>query len=75
MSNATSRAETFVEKKVTYHVEVADTLIVVQNVPARVNIETGEKQFSPETVERLQKLVRSQRQPVHTIETRVYEYA
>lgn len=67
--------ETFIEKKVTYHVEIDGAVILIQNVPARVNIETGEKMFSPDTVERLHRLVRSRRRPVHTVETPVYEYA
>jgi len=67
--------ETFIYKKVTYYIEVDGVLIIVQNVPARVNVETGEKMFSPDTVERLHELVRSQSQPTHTIETPVYEYA
>jgi len=29
-------------------------LVVIENVPARVNVETGEQLFSPDTVERLQ---------------------
>ena len=75
MSNEAPWDETFIKQKVTYHVDVEGTLILVQNVPARVNVETGEKMFSPKTVERLHKLVRSRRQPVHTIKTPVYEYA
>jgi len=41
-------------------------------MPARVNIETGAKMFSPDTVERLHKLVQNQSQPAHTIETPEY---
>ena len=75
MSNQTPWDETFIEKKVTYPIEVEGTLILVQNVPARVNVETGERMFSPEIVERLHELVRRRRQPARTIETPVYEYA
>ena len=49
--------EPLVERTVTYHIEVAGRLILVENVPARVNIETGETYYSPETVERLQRVV------------------
>ena len=45
------------ERKITYTLEVNGQLIVVENVPARVNVETGEQLFSPETVERLQQMV------------------
>ena len=67
--------KTFVEKKFTWHIEIERTLILVQNVPARVNVETGKRIFSPEPVERLQELVPSRRRPARTIETPVYEYA
>ena len=38
-------------------IELDGRLLLVENVPARVNVETGEKHFSPETVERLQQAV------------------
>lgn len=49
--------ETVVERKVTYTVEVDGTFVVIENVPARVCLETGEQFFSPETVERLQHMI------------------
>ena len=67
--------ETMVERRVTYTVEVNGKLIVVENVPATVCLETGEQLFSPETVERLQQMVREQRKPSRVIEVPVYEFA
>ena len=67
--------ETLVEKRVTYSIEIDGQFVIIEHVPARVNIETGEKYFSPETVERLQQAVWEQYRPVRTIETPVYEYA
>ena len=67
--------ETFADRKVTYHLEIDGTFILVRNVPARVNVETGEELFAPETVEHLLALVKSARQPDCTVETPVYEYA
>ena len=67
--------ETLIEKNVTYSIEVNGQFFLIENVPARVNVETGEKYFSPETVERLQLAVWEQCQPVRIIETPVYEYA
>ena len=67
--------ETLIEKNVTYPIEFDGRLFLIENVPARVNAETGERHFSPETVERLQQTVWDQCQPVRTIETPVYEYA
>ena len=75
MAENTGRDETLVDKWVTYHIEVNRRLFVIENVPARVNVETGEKHFSPETVERLQKIVCERRNPVRTIQTPVYEFA
>ena len=67
--------ETMVERKVSYTVEVEGKLIVVENVPARVCLETGEQFFAPETVERLQKMIREQRKPTRVIEVPVFEFA
>ena len=64
-----------IEKTVTYHIEIGERLVIVENVPARVNVETGEKYFAPETVERLQQAVWEKCRPVRTIETPVFEYA
>jgi hypothetical protein len=46
--------EKLVERKVTYMLDRNIQLVVIENVPARVNVETGEQLFSPDTVERLQ---------------------
>ncbi len=64
----------FVDTKVIYHIEVAGSLIVVENVPARVDVETGEKLFSPRTVERLQEMIREPSRAARFIQTPVYTY-
>ena len=64
-----------VERKVTYTVEVEGKLIVVENVPARVCLETGEQFFAPETVDRLQKMIRERRKPSRVIEVPVLDFA
>ena len=66
--------ETFVEQKVTYTLEVEGRFIIIEHVPARVSLRTGERFFSPETVECLQKIVWEQRPPSRVIETPVFEY-
>jgi len=63
------------ERKVTYTLEVNGKLVVIENVPARVNLETGEQLFAPETLERLQKLVWEQKKPKRMLQVPVYEYA
>lgn len=64
-----------VERRVTYTLEMDGKLFVVENVPARVNPETGEQFFSPETVERLHEIIRGQEKPVRIVETPVFDYA
>jgi len=67
--------ETLVERKVTYTLEVNGQLIVIENVPARVNLETDEQLFSPDTVEHLQQMIWEQRKPKRVIQVPVYEFA
>ena len=74
MSDNTVWNETLIEKHVTYTIEINGRFVLIENVPARVNVDTGEKYFSPETVERLHQVVWGQCHPVRTITTPVYEY-
>lgn len=67
--------EPLVEQKVTYTLQKNGQLIVVENVPARVNLETGEQLFAPETVERLQRMIWEQKEPTRIIQVPVYEFA
>ena len=67
--------ETLVEKQVTYTLQLNGQLFVIENVPARVNEETGEQFFSPSTVERLQQLILTKQEPDHFAEVPVYNYA
>ena len=70
-----SNQEQLVERLVTYSVEVDGQLIVVENVPARVDEETGERFFSPETADRLQRIVWERRTPDRVIQTPVFDFA
>ena len=74
MATSHSR-EIFTHSKVKYTLEVDGKLIVVENVPARVCVETGEQLFAPETVERLQKLVAGKTKPKRVMEVPVFEFA
>ncbi len=67
--------ENLIDQKVTYTLEMDGKLFIIENVPARVNVETGEQFFSPKTVDRLQQIVWNQQQPVQTVTLPVYEYA
>lgn len=76
MSNdAPQHRERLVERRVTYTLEMDGKLFVVENVPARVNPETGEQLFAPETVERLHEIICGQEKPVRVVETPVFDYA
>lgn len=67
--------ERLVEKRVSYTLEMGGKLYVVENVPARVDRETGEQFFSPKTVERLQETILGSQEPSRVVETPVYEYS
>ena len=67
--------EKLVERLVTYTLLKDDQLLVIENVPARVDVETGEQYFSPQTLEHLQLILREKRQPDRFIQTPVYEFA
>ena len=75
MATSADWSETLVDRKVTYHVEFQGRLFVIENVPARVNVDTGENHFSPDTVERLHEIIREQHRPVRMIEAPVYKFA
>lgn len=70
-----SSAERFREERVTYTLQVGDRFFVIENVPARVSELTGERFFSPETVERVQAIVWGQGTPVRVLETPVFQFA
>jgi hypothetical protein len=70
-----AKTERLVEQKVTYTLFKDGKFYIVENVPARVNPETGEQFFSPQTVERLQQIITGERQPRRVIQTPVFEFA
>lgn len=74
-SETFKKKEILLEKKVTYTLEMDGRVFVVENVPARVDLQTGEQFFSPSTVERLQEIIRGEGRPVRVIETPVFDYA
>lgn len=66
--------ETLVDKQVTYALNLNGKIVLIENVPARVNEETGEQFFSPSTVERLQQTILDRNEPDHFIHVPVYNY-
>jgi len=55
--------EKLIERRVNYTLEYGGKFFIVENVPARVNEETGEQYFSPATVEQLQKTIWGRTKP------------
>lgn len=64
-----------VEKQVTYTLELNGEFFLIENVPARVDEETGEQFFSPSTVEHLQQIILMQKEPDRFAKVPVYKYA
>lgn len=69
------KVEKLVEQNVTYTLFKDGKVYIVENVPARVNEETGEQFFSPQTVEHLQRIILEGQQPKRIIQTPVFEFA
>jgi len=67
--------ETLVEKQVTYALNLNGKIVLIENVPARVDEETGEQFFSASTVERLQQTVLDRKEPDHFVQVPVYNYS
>ena len=67
--------ETFVPEKVTYTIDIDGKLLVIEYVPARVCLETGEQLFSAETVERIQQMIFNKEKPTRVMEVPVFEFA
>ena len=72
---ATKWQETLVEKQVIYNLNLNGQIILFENVPVRVNEETGEQFFSPSTVERLQQTILNEQEPDHFVQVPVYNYS
>lgn len=70
-----NKEEKLVKKEVTYTLLKDEQFFIVENVPARVNVETGEELFFPKTVENLHKIILEQDKPVRTIKTPVYNFS
>ena len=63
------------DTRVTYTLERDGKFYIIENVPARVSIETGEQFFAPATVDRIQNIILTGKNPKKTIETPIFEFA
>jgi hypothetical protein len=66
--------ESFSEQEVTYTLEIDGRFVIVEHVPARVSLRTGERFFAPETVKRIQRIVWEGKRPDRVVEAPVFEY-
>ena len=52
-----SHVESLVDREVIYTVEVNGEFFLIENVPARIDLDSGEQFFSPVVVERIQQII------------------
>jgi YgiT-type zinc finger domain-containing protein len=69
------RQENLVAQKVTYTLLKDGQFYIIENVPARVDSETGEQYFAPQTVEQLQQIIRQHPKPIRIVQTPVYNFS
>ena len=69
------KQENLVAQKVTYTLIKDGQFYIIENVPARVNVETGEQYFAPQTVEQLQQIIRQHPKPSRVMQTPVYNFS
>lgn len=67
--------ERLVRRRVAYTLHHQGRFYIVENVPARVDLDTGEQYFAPKTVEQLQETILRGAPPHHTVETPVYQFS
>ena len=67
--------EKLVAQKATYSLYKDGQIYIIENVPARVDLEAGEQYFSPKAVEHIHQIILGQGKPVRTIQTPVFNYA
>jgi len=69
------REEKLEEQKVPYTLFKEGQFYIIEKVPARVNLETGEQFFPPQIVEELQQIILGDRRPLRLIQTPVFEFS
>ena len=67
--------EQLIEQNVTYTLLKDGKFYIIENVPARVDVHTGEQYFSSQTAEHLQAIIWGERRPLRVLQTPVYEFA
>ena len=67
--------ENMADRVVNYVLDIDGEIVIVENVPARVNLDTGERYFAPDTVDRLQQIAWKKENPNRIVETPVFSYS
>jgi YgiT-type zinc finger domain-containing protein len=62
-------------QKVTFVYDYDDDYFFIENVPAEVCMQCGEKTYSPEVTDELIHLAKKKLNPVKTIQVPVFDYA
>ncbi|MBU1626019.1 type II toxin-antitoxin system MqsA family antitoxin [bacterium] len=62
-------------KKVTFMYENGNKSLFVENVPAEVCVNCGERTYSPEVTKELLKLAKEDHKPTKTIQVPVFDFA
>lgn len=75
MTQASNTDDGFEERRVTYTLEMDGRFYLIENVPVRVDLQTGEELYSPQTVEQLYRTIRGGGKPVRVIETPVFQFS
>ncbi len=61
-------------QKVTFVYDYDNDYFFIENVPAEVCVQCGEKTYSPEVTDELIRLAKKELKPVKTIQVPVFEY-
>lgn len=61
-------------ENVTFVHDYGDRLLLIENVPAEVCEQCGEKTYSPEITDEIIKFARQQFKPARTVEVPVFDY-
>ena len=69
------KSKKMIKQKVTYTLFKEGKFYIIENVPARINMETGEEFFSPKTVEDLHNIILEEKVHLRTVQTPIFDFA
>lgn len=62
-------------RKVTFAYDYDDDYFLIENVPAEVCLQCGEKTYSPDVTDHVLRLAKKKLHPVKTVQVPVFDYA